>query len=30
MPWTEFLDKSLSFWLGTEEPAENGAQPGSD
>jgi hypothetical protein len=25
MPWGEFLDKSLGFWLGTDEPAENGA-----
>jgi len=30
MPWNEFLDKSLSFWLGTGEPAENVAQPDSD
>jgi hypothetical protein len=29
MPWSEFLDKSLSFWLGTGVPAENGAPPGS-
>ena len=29
MPWDEFLDKSLSFWLGTEVAAEDGVPPGS-
>jgi len=24
MPWSEFLDKSLNFWLGTEVPVDNG------
>ena len=28
--WSEFLDMSLSFWLGTGVPAGNGTQPGSD
>jgi len=28
MPWSEFLDKSLDFWLGTEVPADNAIQPG--
>ena len=27
MPWSEFLDKSLNFWLGTEVPVDNGGQP---
>jgi hypothetical protein len=30
MPWSEFLDKNLSFWLGTGVPAENGTQPSGD
>jgi hypothetical protein len=30
MPWSEFLDNNLSFWLGTGVPAENGTQPSGD